>query len=376
MSVSFIDSVTRALDSLFPKRRVAPAARLFECLRRSPLSVIDVGGAMGIDARWLALPMDCLRFMTFEPDNRSTKGAGRADSSNDILIPMAVSDTSGERTLYLTKGPFASSLYPVNQSTIQAFAVRPWYEPAGEIDLAVDTLTSCLERWPDFSPDFIKIDVEGADLDVLKGGRASLDPVFGIQIEVPFIVRNCGAPLQWEIDMWLRQNGFTLHLLEREHWIRANGAYGALSQPQLAWADAIYFRDREWVLRRLDLAKGPEEAESVLVRVVAALLVYNAHDYAVELVTASSDAGLVSPATASELSSWIRGSLLSQFSFTLRGVLAMCIAIAVASPLALAGSRGRRAAGHLIALQAAPLFGSLSRAARRSGLKGSCIPDV
>jgi hypothetical protein len=234
----------------------------------------------------------------------------------------------------------------------------------------------CLARHPDFRADFVKVDVEGADLDVLKGGRSSIERAFGVQIEVPFSVRNLGAPLQPVIDLWVRGAGFSLHLMEREHWVRANGIHGALSQPQLIWADAVYFRGREWVLQQLAAAGSTEQAEEQLAGILAILLVYSAHDYAAEIITAAKAHGLINSFTAEDFASSVERSLTSLPVFALRGTVALALAIIGALPLALLGSRGRCVARHLIAEQAAPLFGSLARAARRGGINGGCIPDV
>ena len=42
--------------------------------------------------------------------------------------------------------------------------------------------------------DFLKVDVEGADLEVIKGGERSLIDCLGIKIEVQFKERNIGSP--------------------------------------------------------------------------------------------------------------------------------------------------------------------------------------
>src|SRR5262249_19609484 len=137
-------------------------------------------------------------------------------------VPIGLADKPGERTLHLTEGPFASSLYRPNEYVLRDFAIWPWYAPAGLANIEVDTLDACVARLPDWSADFVKVDAEGADLDVLKGGRRTLETAFGVQIEVAFARRNVGAPLQAEMDLWLRDAGFAPYLLIREHWVRAN----------------------------------------------------------------------------------------------------------------------------------------------------------
>src|SRR5258708_22399393 len=107
MAIDVHNKLGRTSDLIFPKRCVALAPHLLRCLRRRPMNVIDVGGAMGPDARWRSLPADCMRFMTFEPDARSSEQLGRGSGTGDLIMPVALADTPGERTLFLTEGPFA-----------------------------------------------------------------------------------------------------------------------------------------------------------------------------------------------------------------------------------------------------------------------------
>ena len=320
------------------------------------------------------LPAEALRMMSFEPDARS-QDTTVADKGRNLTLAIGLADTTGERTLHLTAGPFASSLYPPNEEVLRAFGVWPWYEPAGETSIMVDTLDSCLRQNGGWRADFVKVDVEGADLDVLKGGCKSLETAFGLQIEVDFACRNVGAPLQPEVDLWLRNAGFHPHLLFREHWVRSNGVHGALSRPQLAWADAVYFRNREWALAWIARAEGVEQAEQRLSAILAILLAYGAHDYAAEIVAATRVTGAVTESFGEAAAKSVTASLVGLAPFVMRGAAALSLAVILALPLALFGRRGRNVGRDLIAAQAAPLCDALSRAARRTGLQRSCVAD-
>jgi FkbM family methyltransferase len=365
----------RALNTIFPKARLALAPRLAACLATDPLRVIDVGGAMGPDRRWAQLPNGSVRFMTFEPDARSQYEPLVHDGAH-LSLPIGLADKSGERTLHLTEGPFASSLYRPNEYVLRDFAIWPWYVPAGTADVKVDTLDACVARVPDWRADFVKIDAEGADLDVLKGGRRTLETAFGVQIEVAFAPRNVGAPLQPEMDLWLREAGFIPHLLIREHWVRANRVYGALSQPQLIWADAVYFRDRAWTLEQVAGAASRQEAETRFCVILAILLAHNAHDYAAEIVAALAKKDAIAPDAAEAAHESVSQSLMPLGSFAARGTLALLLALIAAAPLAFFGTRGRAVGRDIIAAQAGPLFDALLRWARRGGLDRSCVTDL
>ena len=68
--------------------------------------------------------------------------------------------------------------------------------------------------------------------------------------------------------------------------MRANALCGATSQPQLVGADALYLRDRDFILAMLAKADDAQRTLT-LTRMVVVLLVYGAHDYALDLVEAA-----------------------------------------------------------------------------------------
>lgn len=55
---------------------------------------------------------------------------------------------------------------------------------------------------------FLKIDVQGAELEVLRGGRATLNRAALIQLEVAMLPYNSGAPLLPEVVAWMAERGW------------------------------------------------------------------------------------------------------------------------------------------------------------------------
>jgi hypothetical protein len=230
-----------------------------------------------------------------------------------------------------------------------------------------------LAKHNDWTPDFIKVDVEGADLEVLKAGEAALAASFGLQIEVSFLERNIDAPGYGEADTWLRARGFIPHLLIREHWIRQNGLWGGNSNAQLAWGDAVYFRPDAWVLARL--AAKPETAARDLSAFVAVLLAYGCHDTALDMVRAVRDAELVSAATVDELEQSVLASVMTPATYLLRGLAATVLALVPALLVWPLGGALRGASQAVLGRQAVPFLGAAYRLAVRQGLRRSCLSD-
>ena len=60
-------------------------------------------------------------------------------------------------------------------------------------------------------PDFLKIDVQGYELEVLKGAQGILQSIEVVFTEVNHIEVYRGAPLAAEVIDWLAQRGYALH---------------------------------------------------------------------------------------------------------------------------------------------------------------------
>jgi FkbM family methyltransferase len=364
-------TVSRVMDGLYPKCRLCIPSRMQENLADHPLTIADVGAAMGPDARWQALGQKAVRFIFFEPDARSQEEPVLKNGSRRLSFPTALGERRGEQTLYLTHAPFASSLYRHNSDLLRSFVVWPWHEPAGEATVQIDTLDNCIGRHPDWRPDFLKVDTEGADLDVLRGAGHVLDGLLGLQVEVSFQQRHLDAPHFADIDVFLRDRGFVLYHLKREHWLRANLTYGANTRPQLIWADAIYFPSRE---RIFELLSQPSP-EIVLTKLVVLLLAYGAHDFAQEIVFLSVERGLINEDIGAQMKAAIAGSLISTSGILVRAAAASLIAAFVVVAALPFGQRARHASLQLLRVQTAPLFAHLARQSLRAGPGGGCLSD-
>jgi FkbM family methyltransferase len=127
-------------------------------------------------------------------------------------FPIALGKAAEERTLYVTKASMCSSLYPPNEPYLARIA---GLTEAVSLDFSfeIDTITLdqfCQEE--DINEiDYLQIDVQGADLDVLRGATNILNrSVLGIQIEVEFSHLYIGQPLFADVDSFLRKSDFTL----------------------------------------------------------------------------------------------------------------------------------------------------------------------
>jgi len=103
--------------------------------------------------------------------------------------------------------------------------------------------------------DFLKIDVQGSELDVLKGAKRVLGDTLVAEIEVEFIPIYKNQPLFAEVDSFMRKQGFLFHkfvdVAGRGYKPFAVDGNRAKPVSQMLWADAIYIRDFSY-LNELD----------------------------------------------------------------------------------------------------------------------------
>jgi FkbM family methyltransferase len=160
-------------------------------------------------------------------------------------VPLALADSVGEKTLYVTKEPMCSSLYPPDEDYMSRFHLLPEFATLDfSIEIETTTLDNFLQSEGVSEVDFLQIDVQGADLQVLEGSEQILQSVLAIQIEVEFAQIYQNQPLFADIDSYLRKQGFTLFDLYTTRRVRAASPFKSQLHPgQLLWGEAFYLRD-------------------------------------------------------------------------------------------------------------------------------------
>lgn len=160
-------------------------------------------------------------------------------------FPIALSNSVGEATIYVTKAPMCSSLYPPDEAYLNRFLGLP---ELVSLDFTFELETTTLDTFFEANQlrdiDFLQVDVQGADLNVLEGTSKLLErSILGIQVEVEFSPLYVNQPLFADIDRFLRQQGFALFDLSMPAR-RVRSPLCSSSRPgQILWADAYYLRD-------------------------------------------------------------------------------------------------------------------------------------
>lgn len=290
--------VIRDALSAFPRKYHKKTLR--HLLGDEKLNIIDVGATGGPHLRWKAIGSKA-HFITFDPDPRAEVKKWQAKN-----FPFGLWSKEEQRDLNLASFPEASSLYPFHPN-LHSFSNASCHS-------VVDTTKVDLKKLDQLvsNADILKVDAEGAELEILKGGGKLLkSSIFAVELEVSFLARHKGAPLFHEIDAYLRSIGFELHQIQRNHWLRKNAYHPIYSTPQLVCGNVLYLRKTEDLLKH-DLR-----------RVVTTLLIYNCHGLALELCPTKELKALVKRCSVS--SSWYCVQLLLSILFGFSGVMMFCI---------------------------------------------------
>ncbi|MBW4599567.1 MAG: FkbM family methyltransferase [Calothrix sp. FI2-JRJ7] len=198
-------------------------------------------------------------------------------------IPLALGSSVGESTLYVTKHPMCSSLYPPNEPYLKRFqGLSELVNLDFTLDIETTTLDSFFQNEVITEIDFLQIDVQGADLDVLKGGYSILEnSVLAIQIEVEFSPLYVNQPLFTDVDIFLRHQGFSLFDLATSYRTRSDSPIqSTIRSGQILWADAFYFRDL--IREDIDISlKTPQQ----IFKLACIADIMHFPDYALELLT-------------------------------------------------------------------------------------------
>lgn len=121
-------------------------------------------------------------------------------------FPYFVGD-GASRTFYNCQNPLTSPLYPPNEELLSLFQhmVLPvvGHSEVRTVRLAdLDDLNDC---------DFLKLDVQGAELDVMRGAEHVLSHAVVVHTEIEFIPICRNQPRFGNVDVELRKHGFWFH---------------------------------------------------------------------------------------------------------------------------------------------------------------------
>lgn len=270
-------------------------------LPNGSFSILD-GGARGgpSDPRWRSIGDSRLVIYGFEVEDAECERLNRDSVARGLrhhYYPTALWGSEGSLKIYENKASGGASAYRQNvdltnrwkfQNATQKFYARDIFYPTGEVTVPATTVDEWSRKNGIAEIDFFKLNVQGAELEILKGSQDMLGRVLGIELEVAFVESYLGRPLFSDIDVFLRGNGFHFFdLLGLHNMGRADSPVTSMHTPglnpyqgQLIEAHSLYFRDPIASNADLQGVYSPDR----LLKLASIAEIYGQVEYAFELL--------------------------------------------------------------------------------------------
>jgi FkbM family methyltransferase len=218
-------------------------------LKRVPLQAIDIGARGGVHPVFSsAAPLiDMLCFEIDDEQCRNVENGPRPDFARFDVLPVVLGP-GGPRELHLTRAGVNCSLLTPSTRFARRYAV-PGFDVMGKLPVSTQTLDCVASARGADIGEFIKIDVQGAELEVLGGGIATLQAhTVAVVAEVSFVEMYDGQPLFPDVCRFLESFGFSFYgFIQEAH--RSAILRERLAQERPTWnermihADAVFFKD-------------------------------------------------------------------------------------------------------------------------------------
>ena len=191
--------------------------------KNDELIILDVGACEGEESIRFAKKYPNSRLLTFEPLPSNVKlikkNFIKYNVNNSELFQLALSDTDGVTDFYVSSGnpetrkkddwdygnKSSSLLMPAKTKD-----VHTWLKFDKKIKVETAKLYNILKESEIKWVDFIYMDVQGAELKVLKGMEDYIYRTKAIWLEVENIELYKNQPLKKEIEKFMKNNGFYL----------------------------------------------------------------------------------------------------------------------------------------------------------------------
>lgn len=233
--------------SVRPRSPDVPAIETLVALPAGAIVIADVGAAF-FGQRQIydaLLERGLARLVAFEPDAREVERLRAVLGPGATIVPRALGD-GGRHVLHLgPPGAGMTSLLRPDPDYLGYFNEFPTFgRVVGTREIDTVRLDDCLEVE---RVDFLRMDVQGSDLSILRHGAAKLRDCAVVQLEVSFVPLYEGQPTFGEIDVHLRRTGFLPHCFaELKRWSIAPTIRGGdFRAPfnQLLEGDVVYVKD-------------------------------------------------------------------------------------------------------------------------------------
>jgi FkbM family methyltransferase len=200
--------------------------------------IIDAGAYQGSFSIDMAKIFPSAAIFAFEPHPSSYELLLKASKNCPAVksYNVALGSSCGRLNLHINASQLTNSLAKASADGLRNF--KEFVSPRGIEEVEVITLYAFMQKERVPFVDILKLDIQGYELEAIKGMQASLSDVKLIFLEIQFLQIYEGTPLFSEIETYLREHGFTFFQL-----------YNLVRSPEtgrLLYGDAIFINSKEF----------------------------------------------------------------------------------------------------------------------------------
>lgn len=171
--------------------------------------VIDVGANCGQFSLICRSALRDVSILAFEPIPSAARIFRKVHghSPRVRLIESALGEFKGVATLHVSESADSSSLLPIGRRQTDLFRNT---SEIGTISVSVNRLDDFCEWWLGRNRQLLKLDVQGYELNVLRGAVETLKTCGFVYVECSEVALYDGQALRPEVEKFLGSHGFTM----------------------------------------------------------------------------------------------------------------------------------------------------------------------
>ncbi|HDY89389.1 MAG TPA: FkbM family methyltransferase [bacterium] len=261
------------------KQKIRLDPGIINYLSNNPIYAVDVGASGGVDNRWDVLK-EFVHWVLFEPDDKACHEL-KTIYPDYKIFDCALSDKTGWKNLFSCKFDRCSSLLEPAPGNCQEFYLKKSLKVVNNRKIFCRTLDDIYEsgELPFFN--FVKMDVQGGELDVLKGGLNAIkkSKPFSIQTEVLFYELYKNQPTFTDINALLKELGYDLFDMKFHYMRRESFNNDFVFPGQVIYGDVLYLKGINITTEFQD-----QDIEAYITKAVLICLIFGYPDYALSLI--------------------------------------------------------------------------------------------
>lgn len=215
-------------------------------------------GARGEDEHPFIAAFPGARYLGFEADKAECERLQSGARSDYTFFPAAVGHKNEELPFYVTKNLACCSFLKPNFDFLNQYLdLAKNFEIQEVITMPTVALDDYLPKAGITSVDFMELDTQGTELDILRGAETLLtESVLGLKIEAEFNPFYEGQPLFGDLDAFARSCGFILFDLSRYRYRRNHAPHNLQTRGQVVYGHAVYLKDYRLLPEAMKMEKG------------------------------------------------------------------------------------------------------------------------